>query len=73
VCRAAGYYQQALFVAEAAGKVAVHLDVLLSDCHDFDKALGYLEALPRADAAAALEKYGKVGCWYSNPMSLHPG
>jgi hypothetical protein len=60
VCRAAGYHEQALFVAGAAGEPAVYLDVLLTDCSTFDEALTYLEGLPRAAAADALKKYGKV-------------
>lgn len=60
VCRAAGYHEQALFVAGAAGEPAVYLDVLLTDCNAFDEALTYLEGLPRAAAADALKKYGKV-------------
>ncbi len=60
MCRAAGYHEHALFVAQAAGESAVYLDVLLSDCAAYDEALTYLQGLPRADAAAALKKYGKV-------------
>lgn len=60
VCRAAGYHEHALFVAQAAGESAVYLDVLLADCVAFDEALTYLEGLPRRAAADALKKYGKV-------------
>lgn len=60
MCRAAGYHEQALFVAGAAGEPAMYLDVLLTDCSAFDEALTYLEGLPRAAAADALKKYGKV-------------
>lgn len=47
-------------MAGAAGEPAVYLDVLLTDCSAFDEALTYLEGLPRAAAADALKKYGKV-------------
>lgn len=33
VCRSAGYYEHALFVALAAGEPGAYLDTLLEDCH----------------------------------------
>lgn len=60
VCRAAGYHEHAMFVAQAAGESAVYLDVLLFDCAAFDEALTYLEGLSRRAAADALKKYGKA-------------
>ena len=71
VCRAAGYHEHALFVAQAAGEPAVYLDVLLADCAAFDEALAYLEGLPRTAAAEALKKYGKVPSCPGAPPGLY--
>ena len=60
VCRAAGYFEHALFVAQAAQQPQMYLDILLEDCQSYDEALAYLQDLPRQEAAAALQKYGKV-------------
>ena len=60
VCRTAGYYEHALAVAQAAGEPEWYLDILLEDCHSYDEALVYLQALPRQQAAAALGRHGKV-------------
>ena len=60
VCRSAGYYEQALHVAQAAGQPQWYLDILLDDIGAWDDALTFLQALPRQEAAAALNKYGKV-------------
>lgn len=60
MCRAAGYFEHALYVAQAAEQPEVYLDVLVEDCRSWDEALAYLQSLPRSEAAAALQKYGKV-------------
>ncbi len=114
VCRQAGYYEHALYVALAAGEPQAYLDVLLEDCkrwawesfgstagligatwalmlralsqdlqglfcglagrpdirlqtnckmyplRRFHEGLEYIKGLPRREAAAALQKYGKV-------------
>lgn len=61
VCRAAGYYEHALYVAQAAKEAGWYLDILLEDCAAYDEALTYLQDLPPDQATAALQKYGKVG------------
>lgn len=61
VCRAAGYYDHALYVAHAAHEPEWYLDILVDDCGKFDDALAYLQNLARQEAAAALKKHGKVG------------
>ena len=60
VCRAAGYYEHALYVAHAAHEPEWYLDILVDDCGKFDDALAYLQNLARQEAAAALKKHGKV-------------
>lgn len=62
MCRAAGYYQHALFVSQAAAETQWYLDILLEDMQSWDDALAYLQSLPRQQAAAALKKHGKVSC-----------
>ncbi|CAL5228225.1 g11315 [Coccomyxa viridis] len=59
VCRTAGYYEHALYVAQAAKEPEWYLDILLEDCQQFDEALAYLQDLPRQQAAAALTRHGK--------------
>ncbi|BDA46644.1 Vacuolar protein sorting-associated protein 11 homolog [Coccomyxa sp. Obi] len=59
VCRAAGYYEHALAVTQAAGEPEWYLDILLEDCHSYDEALVYLQSLPRQQSAAALGRHGK--------------
>lgn len=60
VCRAAGYFQHALFVCQAAAETQWYLDILLEDVQSWEDALAYLQDLPRQQAAAALKKHGKV-------------
>ena len=60
MCRAAGYYQHALFVSQAAAETEWYLDILLEDMQSWDDALAYLQVLSRQQAAAALKKHGKV-------------
>ena len=60
VCRAAGYFEHALSVARAAGEHELYLDILLEDCSGYDEALTYLQTLPASQAAAVLQKHGKV-------------
>ena len=60
VCRSAGYYEHALYVAQAAKEPEWYLDILLEDCQQYDEALAYLQDLPRQQAAAALTRHGKV-------------
>jgi len=60
VLRGAGYFDHALFVAQAAGEAGWYLDILLDDCSSYDAALAYLQGLTREEAGAALKKHGKV-------------
>ncbi|EFN56788.1 hypothetical protein CHLNCDRAFT_144280 [Chlorella variabilis] len=60
VCRSAGYYEHALYVALAAGEPHTYLDILLEDCARFGEGLEFIKGLSRREAAAALQKYGKA-------------
>lgn len=59
VLRSAGYHEQALHVAFAAGHTNAYLDVLLEDCKRYQEALQYIRSLGRKQAAEALHRYGK--------------
>eukprot|EP00873_Tetraselmis_striata_P041163 jgi/Tetstr1/461427/TSEL_006537.t2 len=60
VCRAAGYYEHALYVALQADEHTWYLDVLVEDCAQYEEALAYIDGLPGLQAAEALQKYGKM-------------
>ena len=60
VLRGAGYFEHALFVAQAAGEAGWYLDILLGDCESYDEALAYLQGLGRAEAGEALKRHGKA-------------
>ena len=60
VCRGAGLFEQALFVAQAAGEPLWYLEILVDDCKLYDEALTYLGSLPRRQAAQAVHTFGQV-------------
>lgn len=60
VCRAAGLYGQAQWVAQAAGEPLWYLEILIDDCQQYDEALAYLAELPRVQAADAVHRFGQV-------------
>lgn len=60
VCRAAGYYQHALYVAKKAGEHDWYLKILLEDLGSYDEALQYISSLSLYEAAVRLKQYGKI-------------
>lgn len=60
VCRAAGYYQHALFVAMRAGEHEWYLKILLEDLKRYEEALQYIIGLSLYESTVALKQYGKV-------------
>eukprot|EP00898_Chlorokybus_atmophyticus_P007261 jgi/Chlat1/7536/Chrsp62S00554 len=60
VCRAAGYFEHALYVARNAGEHGAHLSILVEDVQRYDDALKYISELPLFEAEKALQKYGKT-------------
>ncbi|PSC75564.1 vacuolar -sorting-associated 11-like protein [Micractinium conductrix] len=60
VCRSAGYFEHALYVALAAGESRAYLDILLEDCQRYLEGLEFIRGLPRQQAATVLPKYGKA-------------
>jgi len=60
VLRAAGYVEQALYVALISADPASYLDILLEDgCHQWEQGIQFAKHLPRKQAAKALQLYGK--------------
>ncbi|KAG0579722.1 hypothetical protein KC19_4G119500 [Ceratodon purpureus] len=60
VCRAAGYYQHALFVAMRAGEHEWYLKILLEDLKRYEEALQYITGLSLYESTVTLKQYGKV-------------
>ncbi|CAM6025247.1 unnamed protein product [Sphagnum balticum] len=60
VCRAAGYYQHALFVAMRAGEHEWYLKILLEDLGRYEEALQYITGLSQYESTITLKQYGKV-------------
>jgi hypothetical protein len=60
VCRAAGYYQHALFVAMRAGEHEWYLKILLEDLKCYEEALQYITGLSVYESTVTLKQYGKV-------------
>ncbi|KAL2635425.1 hypothetical protein R1flu_006904 [Riccia fluitans] len=60
VCRAAGYYQHALYVAKRAGEHESYLKILLEDLGRYEEALQYISSLPLYEEAVTLKQYGKT-------------
>jgi len=49
VCRSAGYYEHAMFLAEKHDKHDWYLKTQLEDVHDYKKALEYMNKLKFAE------------------------
>ncbi|XP_077990077.1 vacuolar protein sorting-associated protein 11 homolog [Glandiceps talaboti] len=60
VCRQAGYYKHALFLAENHGQHDWYLKVQLEDIMEYNKSLKYIGKLEFEEAENNLKKYGKI-------------
>ncbi|XP_022091158.1 vacuolar protein sorting-associated protein 11 homolog isoform X2 [Acanthaster planci] len=60
VCRQAGYYKHALFLAEKHSQHDWYLKVQLEDIKDYQKALTYIAKLEFFEAMDNMKKYGKT-------------
>jgi len=60
VCRQAGYFEQALRLAEDREKHDWYLKILLEDTCDYRQALEYIRKLPAIQAKENLQEYGNV-------------
>ncbi|KAJ1552753.1 Vacuolar protein sorting-associated protein 11, partial [Cladochytrium tenue] len=58
VCRTAGYFQHALWLAERFNNHDQYLQVQTENCLNFADAVAYVARLPHADQARELRRYG---------------
>ncbi|KAF9291984.1 hypothetical protein BGZ88_006635 [Linnemannia elongata] len=60
VCRQAGYYEHAVYLAEKFEEHDLYLTVQIDDVKQYDRALAYMRRLGPIEADKNLQKYGKV-------------
>ncbi|XP_071804394.1 vacuolar protein sorting-associated protein 11 homolog [Asterias amurensis] len=60
VCRQAGYYKHALFLAEKHGQHDWYLKIQLEDIKNYQKSLTYIAKLEFFEAMDNMKKYGKT-------------
>ncbi|KAF9169701.1 hypothetical protein BGX21_009862 [Mortierella sp. AD011] len=60
VCRQAGYYEHAVYLAEKFDEHDLYLTVQIDDVKQYDRALAYMRRLGPIEADKNLQKYGKV-------------
>ncbi|CAG8474557.1 8204_t:CDS:10 [Ambispora leptoticha] len=60
VCRQAGYYEHAVYLAKKHREHDLYLKIQIEDVHDYENALEYIRQLGPFEADRNLIKYGKV-------------
>ncbi|CDH55166.1 vacuolar membrane protein [Lichtheimia corymbifera JMRC:FSU:9682] len=60
VCRQAGYYEHAVYLAEKFQEHDLYLDIVIEDMREYDKALAYIRKLSPYEADKSLQKYSKT-------------
>ncbi|KAF9353336.1 hypothetical protein BGX26_008885 [Mortierella sp. AD094] len=60
VCRQAGYYEHAVYLAKKFEEHDLYLTVQIDDVKQYDSALAYMRHLGPIEADKNLQKYGKV-------------
>ncbi|VFQ96102.1 unnamed protein product [Cuscuta campestris] len=60
VCRAANYYEHAMYVAKKTGRHEWYLKILLEDLGRYDEALQYINSLELSQAGVTVKEYGKI-------------
>ncbi|KAI9272896.1 hypothetical protein BDA99DRAFT_545733 [Phascolomyces articulosus] len=60
VCRQAGYYEHAVYLAEKFQEHDLYLDIVIEDMRDYDAALNYIRKLTPHEADKSLQKYSKT-------------
>ncbi|KAI7820795.1 hypothetical protein BC939DRAFT_217617 [Gamsiella multidivaricata] len=60
VCRQAGYYEHAVYLAEKFEEHDLYLTVQIDDVKQYNRALAYMRRLGPIEADKNLQKYGKV-------------
>ncbi|KAI8092579.1 uncharacterized protein BX664DRAFT_364524 [Halteromyces radiatus] len=60
VCRQAGYYEHAVYLAKKFHEHDLYLDIVIEDMRDYDTALHYIRHLGPHEADKNLQKYSKT-------------
>ncbi|CAG8604564.1 4777_t:CDS:10, partial [Ambispora gerdemannii] len=60
VCRQAGYYEHAVYLAKKFEEHDLYLKIQIEDVQDYENALEYIRKLGPFEADRNLQKYGKV-------------
>ncbi|KAI7865362.1 hypothetical protein BDF14DRAFT_1826351 [Spinellus fusiger] len=60
VCRQAGYYEHAVYLAEKFQEHDMYLTIVIEDMHHYEDALHYIEKLGPYEADKNLQKYSKT-------------
>ncbi|ORX60289.1 hypothetical protein DM01DRAFT_1361468 [Hesseltinella vesiculosa] len=60
VCRQAGYYEHAIYLAEKFQEHDLYLDIAIEDMRDYETAIQYLRKCGPAEADKHLQKYNKT-------------
>ncbi|RIB17075.1 hypothetical protein C2G38_2001460 [Gigaspora rosea] len=60
VCRQAGYYEHAVYLAKKFGEHDSYLKIQIEDVKDYENALEYIRKLGSIEANRNLQKYGKI-------------
>ncbi|CAO3609654.1 unnamed protein product [Cunninghamella blakesleeana] len=60
VCRQAGYYEHAVYLAKKFGEHDLYLDIVIEDMREYETALIYIKELGPYEADKNLQKYSKT-------------
>ncbi|KAI9309494.1 hypothetical protein BJ944DRAFT_172889 [Cunninghamella echinulata] len=60
VCRQAGYYEHAVYLAKKFNEHDLYLDIVIEDMRDYETAIKYLKELGPYEADKNLQKYSKT-------------
>jgi predicted Zn-dependent protease len=60
VCRQAGYFEHAVYLAEKFHEHNLYLDIVIEDTHQYGTALEYIRRLNSGEAEKNLQKYSKT-------------
>ncbi|ORZ19627.1 hypothetical protein BCR42DRAFT_459850 [Absidia repens] len=60
VCRQAGYYEHAVYLAKKFHEHDLYLDIVIEDMRDYDTAIEYIRQLAPYEADRNLQKYSKT-------------
>ncbi|RIA82013.1 hypothetical protein C1645_881286 [Glomus cerebriforme] len=60
VCRQAGYYEHAVYLAKLGEEHDLYLKIQIEDVEDYENALEYIRNLGSFEADRNLQKYGKI-------------